>query len=175
MQQYISALVKSKLNILLTTDKQPYLGTYRQRLAGKVLAVIFDKRTTTFEVSDYVKTSKKLRSNTIDIQIKDIFQYTFIGICIAHKKDPFTINTSFLMRNTFDRFPYELTVNLYSPLVEDIDVLYHIQKLLYITHSKYYYLRKKPMPLSTIYFNYVVDMLDHDILDEEDSDINADE
>jgi len=143
MQQYNSILFKNNLYNFLTTNKKPYVKSYQQRLTGKILSVLFDKRTTTFEVSDFVKTSKKLRSNTTEIQIRDIFQYNFVGICIAHKKDLDTINTSFLIRNTFDQVPYELHVNLFSPIVEQINVLSHIKKLIYITHSKYYYLRKK--------------------------------
>lgn len=41
-----------------------------------------------------------------------------------------------------------------------------IEKFTYITHNKYYYLREKPMPLSTIYFDYVTDMFDQDIIEE---------
>jgi len=167
MQQYFSTLIKNKYTILLSNSKKPYLADYRQRLTGKVMSVLFDKRTTTFEVSDFVKTSKKLRSNVTEVQSRDIFQYNFIGICIAHKKDPYILNTSFLIRNTFDRVPYELHVNLYSPIVENINVLHAIRKLIYITHSKYYYLRKKPMPMSTIYFDYVIDMYDHEIIHED--------
>jgi len=173
MQHYFSTLTKNKFNILMLTSKTPHLGEYQKRITGKVLTVIFDKRTTTFEVSDFVKTSKKLRSNVIEIQERDIFQYNFTGLCIAHKKDPYVINTSFLIRNTFDRIPYELHVNPFSPVIEDIHVHAVVEKLIYITHSKYYYLRKKPMPLSTITFDYVIDMFDHDIIKQDSSSINV--
>nr|ADZ99047.1 ribosomal protein L19 [Physarum polycephalum] len=173
MQSYFTSLLKTKLNLLSITGKKPHLDYKRERLTGKVLSVLFDKRTTSFEVSDFIKTSKKLRSNISEVQVRDIFQYNFIGLCIAHKKDPFVINTSFLIRNTFDRTPYELHANLFSPIIESIHVHSAVEKLFYITHSKYYYLRKKPMPLSTIYFDYVIDMFDHDILHEEDSNIKA--
>jgi ribosomal protein L19 len=171
MKYYFSALVKAKFKHLNITNKRPYLAAHRQRIAGRVVTILFDKRTTTFEVSDFVKISKKLRSNTVEVQIRDIFQYNFLGLCIAHKKDPYLINTSFLVRNTFDRTPYELNVSLFSPIIESIAVVPSIQKLIHITHSKYYYLRKKPLPESTIRFNYVVDMFDHDTLYEEDSTI----
>jgi ribosomal protein L19 len=173
MQHYFTTLYKNKLNFLLLTSKRPYLSNYPQRIAGKVLVVLFDKRTTVFEVSDFVKTSKKLRSNVSEVQTRDIFQYNFIGLCIAHKKDPYCVNTSFLIRNTFDRTPYELNVNLYSPTIENISVYNTIGKLVSSTHSKYYYLRKKPMPLSTIPFDYIIDMYDHDILHLEDLNIRA--
>jgi ribosomal protein L19 len=173
MQHYFSALIKNKFNLVLFTGKKPYLSHYRQRIAGNIMIVLFDKRTTVFDVSDFVKTSKKLRSNVSEIQVRDIFQYNFIGICIAHKKDPYFLNTSYLIRNTFDRTPYELNVSLYSPTIENIFVLPTIEKLVSLTHSKYYYLRKKPMPLSTITFNYVIDMYDHDILHQEDLNIRT--
>ena len=77
----------------------------------------FDKRITTFELSDFEKRSKKLRSNTIDIQIKDIFQYNILGICISRKRDQYLVNTAFLLRNVVDRVPYESNNALFSPIV----------------------------------------------------------
>ena len=173
MKSSFSSLLKANFNLLITNSKKPYINAFNQRISGRVLSVIFDKRSTTFEVSNYVKTSKKLRSNTTETQIRDIFQYNFIGLCIAHRKDQYILNTSFLIRNTFDRIPYELRANLYSPLIEDISVLFFIKKLVHLKHSKYYYLRKKPMPESNITFDYVTDMYDHDILQEEDINVKA--
>jgi ribosomal protein L19 len=168
MQKLTSVLLKKKLDLLFFTTKRPYLYNRQYRLTGKILCVLFNKYSTIFEVSDYVKTSKKQRSNVTDVQVKDIFQYNFIGICIAHKKDSFMLNTSYLIRNTFDKVPYELMVNLYSPIIDEICVYVLIEKLIRITHSKYYYLRKKPAPMSTIFFDYVVDMFEHDIMEEVD-------
>jgi ribosomal protein L19 len=174
MQLFTSMLIKTKYKLFNASKKRPNLEQSHKRLTGKVLRVMFNKRTTKFEVSDFVKTSKKQRSNVVDVQVKDIFQYNFIGICIAQKRDEFVLNSSFLIRNTFDQFPYELCVPLYSPMVDAISVLNYIDKLLYYTHSKYYYLRKKPMPLSTIYFDYVIDMYAHDIDDTKDSSVFKD-
>ena len=148
--------------------KVPYLNYHRQQITGRVLCVLFDKRETKFEMTDYIKTSKKHRTNIIEVQQREILQYNFTGLCIAHKKDPFYVNTSFLIRNTFDRTPYELNVCLNSPIIEEIYIRHAVEKIVYITHSKYYYLRNKPMPKSTIFFDYIVDMYDHDIIHEKD-------
>lgn len=142
------------------------MDTNKQRLTGQVLQVMFNKKTTSFEVTDFVKTSKKQRSNVVEVQIKDIFQYNFIGLCIAHKKDSYGLNTSFLLRNTFDHIPYELNVGLFSPIIDSINIHPLIKKLIRIRHNKYYFLRKKPLPQSTIMFEYVVDMFQQDIEEE---------
>jgi ribosomal protein L19 len=164
-----AVLRKNQLYLPIITNKKPYLADHHQRISGRVLSVNFNKKNTTFELSDFRKTSKKLRSNVVEIEIRDIFQYTFVGICIAHKKDQYLINTSFLIRNTFDRTPYELHVKLYSPIIENIGVLYDIKKLLHVSHSKYYYLRSKSMPESTIFFDYITDLYDHKVIHEDDS------
>jgi len=168
MQNYLSALTKTKFHHMLITSKKPYLADHHQRVAGKVISVTFDKKHTTFEVTDFIKISKKLRSNTVEVKTLDIFQYNFVGLCIAHKKDPYITDTSFLIRNAFDRIPYELNACLFSPIVESIRVLPSIEKLIHITHSKYFYLRNKSMPESTIYFDYVIDMYDYEVLHQQD-------
>jgi ribosomal protein L19 len=105
-----------------------------------------------------VNKGKKQRSDIVQIQIKDILHYSFIGICIAHKKDPYGLNTSFTIRNVFDRVPVETIVILYSPVIDDVSIYSDIKKLKRIIHNKYYFLRKKPMPQSVITFDYVTDI-----------------
>jgi ribosomal protein L19 len=163
-----ASLFKQNYSILLLNDKDKHLNlTTRNQvnkgLSGRVVKVSLNKHSTKFEVSDYVTISKKQRSNVVDILEKDIFQYNFTGIVISQKKDQLVLNTSFLIRNVFDQFPYELNVPLYSPIVDYISVLFYRPKIRYLTHSKYYYLRKKPFPLSKVFFDYVVGMYDHDI------------
>lgn len=171
MKNYFAALIKTKYYVPLWTKKKPYLAAHRSRLGGMVLSVNFDKKITNFNVSDFIKTSKKLRSNIVEVQILDIFQYNFVGLCLRHKKDRYLINTSFLIRNTFDRIPYELNACLYSPAIESIHILRYIEKIIRITHSKYYYLRNKPMPESTVPFDYVIDLYDHNVIHAEDATI----
>jgi ribosomal protein L19 len=118
MKTFTTILLKKKWILKNSSPKRPHLFEKNKRLPGKILCVIFNKFSTFFEVSDYVKTSKKQRSNVVDLQIKDIFQYNFIGICIAQKKDQFLMNTNYIIRNTFDRQPYEMTINLFSPIIE---------------------------------------------------------
>lgn len=170
MRVLTALLIKNRKLVNYISPKRPYLCDKNRRLAGKVLCVLFNKFSTSFEVSDFVKTSKKQRSNIVDIQVKDIFQYNFIGICIAHKKDYYLFNTSFLIRNTFDRSAYELHAVLYSPIIDAIIKYDTIEKLVKIIRSKYFYLRKKPMPSSTVFFDYVTDMFDNDVLDEDSDD-----
>lgn len=68
-------------------------------LSGQILLVSLNKHKTKFEVSDFVKVSKKQRSNVVEVLVKNIYQYNLVGICIQHKKDPWDLNTSFLLRN----------------------------------------------------------------------------
>ena len=167
MKTITKVLLKKKWILKNNTIKRPYLFEKNKRLSGKILCIIFNKFSTYFEVSDFVKTSKKQRSNVVDQQIKDIFQYNVIGICISQKKDQYFLNTQYIIRNTFERIPYEITLGLYSPIIETIFVYKLIEKFMYLTHSKYYYLRKKPMPMSTIVFDFVTDMFDQEIIQEE--------
>lgn len=167
--------IKNKYLCSLSPKAPPKLfrrSQAKQGLSGRILCIVLNKHTTKFEVSDFVRVSKKHRSNVVDILVKDIFQYNITGICIRHKKDQFSINTSFLIRNVFDQFPYELNIPFYSPHIDYISILFYRQKLKYLTHSKYYYLRKKPLPQSKVVFDYVVGMYDHDIVDEEVSEFS---
>jgi ribosomal protein L19 len=173
MKKFFAVLLKKNLNLFLNNHKYASLYLYKRSqskkgLAGRILRVSLNKHSTKFEVSDYVRQSKKHRSNVVDILVKDIFQYNFTGICIKQTKDQFALNTSFLIRNVFDQFPYELNVPLYSPLIDYIGVLFHRQKLKYLTHSKYYYLRSKPFPQSKTEFDYVVGVYDADFIEESD-------
>lgn len=140
---------------------------HHPRIAGKVLSIDLNKKKTNFELSDFKRTSKKLRSNVIEIKIRDVQQYTFVGICISHKKDVYITNTSFLLRNTFDRIPYEAHFKLYSPYIDNISILHFVKKLI-INHSRFFFLRTKSMPKSTVVFDYITDIYDHDCLHEED-------
>jgi ribosomal protein L19 len=152
------SLLKKKLYFRTVENKRPDLRMPSFRLPGSVLKILLNKQSTVFELSDFVKTSKKQRSNITEAQVKDIVQYNFIGICIAQRKDMFYSNTSFLIRNTFDRFPYELSVPLFSPLVDDIIVVFDLERPFFCKRNRFYYLRKKPAPMSTIIFDYVIDL-----------------
>ena len=160
-------LQKTKEVLVNFEEKASSLNTYWQRVGGKIMMLSFDKRITTFELTDFEKRSKKLRSNTIEVQIKDIFQYELLAICISTKRDQYLVNTAFLLRNVVDRTPYEFNIPLFSPIVEDLAVLFQHDKLKHLTKSKYYSLRDKPMPESTVNFYYIADMLDPDIVEKE--------
>jgi len=163
MKLYTAALLKNEYTVLMSYGKERHIGARHLRVTGKAVQVVFNEQTTRFEVSDFVKTSKKQRSNIVDIQIKDILHYNFIGLCIAHKKDPYGFNTSFTIRNVFSRVPVELVVMLFSPVIDRVSIYTDIKKLRRITHNKYYFLRKKPMPQSVINFEYVTDITEDEI------------
>jgi hypothetical protein len=107
LKAFTTILLKKKWILKNSSPKRPHLFEKNKRLAGKILCVMLNKSSTLFDVADFVKTSKKQRSNVVDVQIKDIFQYNFIGICIAQRKDQFFLDTNYIIRNTFDRQPYE--------------------------------------------------------------------
>jgi ribosomal protein L19 len=172
MKQYLTILLKKNLTILITQHKSnKIMFTKKNRLSGRVLRVCLHDHYTKFEVSDYVKISKKLRSNVVEHIEKDILKYNLVGICLSFYGDPYILNTSFLIRNVFDSFAYEFTCPYQSPIVDYISVLLSKVKIKHLTKSKYYYLRKKPLPLSEVIFEYVIDM--HSVDDDLTEDNNT--
>jgi ribosomal protein L19 len=148
-------LLKRNFFNYLLTDKYRGLAGHT-RLAGFVLQVDFHQEYTKFEVTDFIKVSKKHRSNTFDIIAKDIPQYNFTGLCLRYRPDPYSTNTAFLIRNVFDQFPCEYNIPLYSPIITGIHILLNRPKIQRKIRSKYYFLRNKPLPMSKLIFSYIL-------------------
>ena len=60
MKTITKVLLKKKWILKNNTIKRPYLFEKNKRLSGKILCIIFNKFSTYFEVSDFVKTSKNI-------------------------------------------------------------------------------------------------------------------
>jgi ribosomal protein L19 len=152
-----SLILKRLTNIILNGAKYriPEKIINDRNLKSSIWHVGFNTNVTRFSMGDYIKVSKKLRSNVVNKVEYDINVYSFKGILISDYADP--LNASYLIRNIFDTIPYETRVILYSPAVDYVtydpfvQVLYH--------RSKLYYLRDKPLPQSTVSFTYIVGII----------------
>jgi ribosomal protein L19 len=171
-----SILYKKILTILLDQFKYriPERIINERKLKSYIWHVGFNTNVTRFSMGDYIKVSKKLRSNVVNKVDYDINIYSFKGILISDYMNP--LNTSYLIRNVFDSIPYETRVILYSPAVDYVTYDPFIQ-LIY-NRSKLYYLRNKPLPQSEIPFTYIVGLIPLDSWEDErisDYDISSTE
>ncbi|XP_073259436.1 large ribosomal subunit protein bL19m-like [Porites lutea] len=70
----------------------------------------------------------------------------FVGICIAKNHWQNTLGATFTLRNVVDGEPMEVNFQLYSPLIQKIEVLKHMRR-----HRKaLWYLRDYPPSMSTV-------------------------
>jgi len=70
----------------------------------------------------------------------------FVGICIAKNHWQNTLGATFTLRNVIDGEPLEVNFQLYSPLIQKIEVLKHERR-----HRKaLWYLRDYPPSMSTV-------------------------
>lgn len=136
-------------NLNLTMKKKKFT------FGGKLLQVFFLTKFTKFDIAEYVKVSKKQRTNISEKKVKDVLQYSFLGYCFNFKKDFDGINCSYSLRNVLDGFPIEMIFPVYSP---NISCLSFLEKLYQkkSTKSKYFFLRKKSSPESLMEFDYVI-------------------
>jgi ribosomal protein L19 len=149
-QKLIQQILCSKTDNLNLTKKKK-----RFSFGGKLLQVLFLTKFTKFDIAEYVKVSKKQRTNISEKKVKDVLQYSFLGYCFNFKKDKTGLNCSFSLRNVLDGFPIEMIFPLYSPAINCISFQEKIfQKK--ATRAKFYFLRKKPLPDSLMEFSYVV-------------------
>lgn len=152
---------KERLLRLLQTDKIDTLNfiNFSERklyTGGRLLLVQWKTYYTKFEISDYVSVSKKHRTDIAKKVVKDILYYSFVGICVGYKRNGTGINSSFLLRNSFDGFPLEMVFPLFTPAILGIGVYTNRRKLFLFGRNKYFYLRKKENPQSTALFEYVL-------------------
>ena len=149
-------------NLNLTTIKKKF------SFGGKLLQVFFLTKFTKFDIAEYVKVSKKQRTNISEKKVKDVLQYSFLGYCFNFKKDPDSINCSYSLRNVLDGFPIEMIFPVYSPSISCIS----FQEKMFqkkSTKAKYFFLRNKPSPQSFFEFNYVTRKKDFIIINKKKS------
>jgi len=151
---------KQKLLTNISQEKNDTLNFSSDQLnkkfsfGGKVIKVLWKTQFTKFDIAEYVKVSKKQRTNISEKKTKDVLQYCFLGYCFDYKIDNLSINTSFSLRNILDGFPIEMIFPLYSPAILTIGFAKNILSLK-TKRNKLYFLREKALPLSTIDFEYV--------------------
>ncbi len=155
----INTLLKNKFMFEMKTAKHNNVNiiaySKQRRIGGRVMFFIPYLYKTDFDMLDYVKISKKQRSDKAIRYEKDLSKYQYAGICISHKKDKYSIKTSFLMRNVFDGFAYELRVPLLSGFFEVMGVDDTIIKFGKIKRNRYYFLRMKELPYSLVNFFFL--------------------
>jgi ribosomal protein L19 len=153
-------LKKQKLLTNIVQNKNDNLNFSREELSknfsfgGKIIKVFWKTQFTKFDIAEYVKVSKKQRTNISEKKVKDVLQYSFLGYCFDFKKDMLGINTSFSLRNVLDGFPIEMIFPLYSPVVLTLGLSKLIESSK-VSRNKMYFLRKKSLPMSTLEFDYV--------------------
>jgi len=145
-----------------TTAKHKDLG--HTRLGGFIVEAGWKPAATAFNMQDYIRVSKKHRSNIVEVVERDVFQYCFCGICIKHQAYHGDLNASFLLRNVFSSIPFETSIVLYSPIIDFIGAFVDRKKLIGVIRNKFYYLRKKPLPRSHVPFMYIIGMYNRDFL-----------
>eukprot|EP00794_Sanderia_malayensis_P000641 gene641-1309_t len=74
----------------------------------------------------------------------------FVGICIEKKHHQNTLRASFVLRNVIANEPVEINFELYSPLIQKIEVLKHERRTNYLGKEDLTYLRDHPAQDSTV-------------------------
>ena len=149
-QKIIQQILSSKNDNLNLTEKKKKFS-----FGGKLLQVFFLTKFTKFDIAEYVKVSKKQRTNISEKKVKDVLQYCFLGYCFNFKKDLDGVNCSFSLRNVLDGFPIEMIFPIYSPAINCVS----FQEKMFqkkATRAKFYFLRKKSSPESLVEFSYVI-------------------
>ena len=148
-QKLLQQILGSKTdNLNLQKKKKKF------NFGGKLLQVFFVTKFTKFDIAEYVKVSKKQRTNISDKKIKDVLQYCFLGYCFNYKKDNKGVNCSYSLRNVLDGFPIEMIFPVYSPAISCLSFLEKMYQRK-ATKSKYFFLRNKPFPESFVEFSFV--------------------
>jgi len=149
-----SHLFKEKYLLMADWQKDDRLYLpFPYRPGGRLLRVYWKTQYTQFDINDFVRVSKKLRSNTIDRKVKDILQYNFTGICVTFNLHVQTVHQSFTLRNVFDGFPCEMSFSIHSPLIQDILPLF--PQFRAAMKNKHLYLRRWAAVKSERVFSYV--------------------
>ena len=154
--------LKQKFTVLLNNEKSNKLNLsnfsysmLKKSPAGRIMTFFLLPEKTNFEITDFIRISKKNRSDTKDVYDKEMYSYNFTGICISAKMDFYEVNSNFLIRNVFDHCAYETRYPLFAPIIDAITILEDRFKNIRLRKKKYFYLRKKPLPESTVPFSFI--------------------
>jgi len=134
------------------------------RPRGEIIDLVFDTDFTHFHIQDYVKQSKKTRSNKIEYAEKEILLYSMVGKCIHYKNAGF--HTTFTIRNVVDLASYELTYFIFSPLLKYYSIRRAKHGIIKPPYKRAttYFLRQHAPVKSAVPFEYVLDEIFNDYL-----------
>jgi len=124
-------------------------------LEGEILHINLAVSYTKFEMEDYIKKSKKLRSD-ITYRIKrDPVEYQMTGLCVKAYIDYYLTDSRAILRNVFSSCAFEYICPFFSPFIENINIDTFRYKVSMKRRGTYAYLRKKPLPESVVLFHFV--------------------
>jgi hypothetical protein len=150
--------IKKKLNYTTVqySIKHPNYSSYREQTYKKLktICVGYNTQETNFNMSDFIRQSKKLRSNVIDRVELDISIYTLKALLVREKKGYLNTDCTYLLRNVFNSVPYEVNIVLQSPVIDFIARDYGNPRIFKRRYLRF--LRKKPLPYSKVVFPYII-------------------
>jgi hypothetical protein len=157
-----SLLGKTDFTISLNSSKLPNtkLSLVRKKNLRKLktLCIGYNTHETHFVLSDFIRQSKKLRSNVIEKVEMDISLYSLKAIILRERA---TINRpwerTYLIRNVFSSVPYEANVILQSPAIDFAARDYSNPR--FYKRKAILFLRQKPLPQSKITFIYITGII----------------
>src|SRR6201996_4658544 len=148
------------LNSIKVPNAQKYLNkdVLRNQRKLRTLCVGYNTKETHFVMSDFIRQSKKLRSNVIEKVEMDISLYSIKAIILDEKASLlFPLERTFLIRNVFSSVPYEAHIPLQSPIIDFASRDYINPRLYRRNYLRY--LREKPLPQSKIVFTYITGVI----------------
>ena len=132
-----------------------YLQEAGKLLVGEIVHVHLTVASTKFEVEDYIKKSKKLRSDISDRVKRDPLEYQFVGLCLKARLDENLTDSRVLLRNVFSGCAYEYYCPIYSPNVANFSIDSIRSKIQMRRRGFYGYFRRKTLPENTVIFTFV--------------------
>jgi hypothetical protein len=150
--------IKKKLNFTTVQHsiKHPNYSSYRKQTYKKLktICVGYNTQETNFTMSDFIRQSKKLRSNVIERVELDISIYILKALLVREKKGYLNTDCTYLLRNVFNSVPYEVNIVLQSPVIDFIARDYGNPRRFKRRNIRF--LREKPLPYSKVVFPYIV-------------------
>jgi ribosomal protein L19 len=128
-----------------------------RRPRGEIIEIAFNTEFTHFNIQDFVKQSKKTRSNKVEYAEKQILLYSMVGKCIHYRNRG--SHTTFTIRNVVDLTSYELTYFIFSPLLKYYGIRQTQHNIIKHPYKRAtaYFLRHHPPVESATPFDYVLD------------------
>lgn len=150
--------IRKKLNFTTISNsiKHPNYTHFNKRrnIRLKSACVGYNTQETNFNMSDFIRQSKKLRSNVIERVELDISIYTLKALLLRVRKGYLNSDCTYLLRNVFNSVAYEVNVVLQSPVIDFVARDPYNPRRFKRKNIKF--LREKSLPHSKIVFPYIV-------------------